>query len=75
MLFRNSWAIVGVNILEQVIKYFILDSRSITTMIFIQPLFIGRSTTKSIKISFYFWSRADSSFKKLLYILYKALTY
>ena len=72
---RNSRAITGVNILGQVIRYFILNSQSITTIIFIQPLFTGRLTIKLIKISFYFQSGAGSGFNRLLYILYKALAY
>ena len=66
---------VGVNILGQAIKYFILDSWFITTIMFIQPLLIGRLTIKLIKIFFYLWSRTGSGFKKPLYILYKALAY
>ena len=72
---RNSQAIVGINILGQAIKYLILDSQSITTIIFIQPLLIGRLITKLIKISFYLQSGIGSSFRSLLYILYKALAY
>ena len=41
---------VGVNILGQAIKCLILDSWSITTIIFIQLLLIGRLITKLIKI-------------------------
>jgi len=59
----------------QAIKYFILDSRSITTIMFIQPLFIGSLITKLIKISFYLQSRIGNSFRKPLYILCKALAY
>jgi hypothetical protein len=66
--------IIGVNILGQAIKCLILDSQSITIMIFMQLLLIERSTTKLIEISFHLWSGAGSGFKKLLYILYKALT-
>jgi len=65
----------GVNILGQAIKCLILDSRSITTIIFIQPLLIGRSIIKLIKISFYLWSGTGSGFKKPLYVLCKALAY
>jgi len=43
----------GINILGQAIKCLILDSRSITIIIFVQPLLIGSLTTKLIKISFY----------------------
>ena len=43
----------GVDILGQAIKYLILDSWSITTIIFIQPLLMGRLIIKLIKISFY----------------------
>jgi len=64
---------VGVNILGQAIKCLILDSWSITTIIFIQPLFTGRSIIKLIKISFYLRSRAGSSFRRPLYVLCKAL--
>ena len=45
---------LGINILGQTIKYFILDSWFITTIIFIQPLFIGRLTIKLIKLIFIF---------------------
>jgi len=38
----------------QAIKCFILDSRSITTIIFIQLLFIGSLIIKLIKIFFHF---------------------
>ena len=72
---RNSQAIVGINILGQAIRCPILDSQSITTIIFIQPLLIRRLTTKLIKISFYLWSGIGSSFKSLLYVLCKALAY
>ena len=65
----------GVNILKQAIRCFILNSRSIITMIFIQPLLTGRLTIKLIKISFYSQSKAGSGFNKPLYILYKALAY
>jgi hypothetical protein len=63
----------GINILGQAIKCLILDSRSTTTIIFIQPLLTGRLITKLIKISFYLRSRTGSSFKSPLYILYEAL--
>jgi len=66
---------VGVNILGQAIKCLILNSLSITTIIFAQPLLLGRSTTKSIKMSFYLWSRIGSGFKRPLYVLYEALAY
>jgi len=66
---------IGINILGQAIKCLILDSWSITTIIFMQPLLIGRLITKLIKISFYLWSRTGSGFKRLLYVLYKALAY
>jgi len=59
----------------QAIKYFILDSWSITTIMFIQLLFIGSLIIKLIKISFYLWSKTGNSFKKLLYVLCKALAY
>ena len=72
---RNSQAIVGVDILGQAIRCLILDSWFITTIIFIQPLFLGKLITKLIKISFYFQSGTGSGFKKLLYVLCKALTY
>jgi len=64
---------VGVNILGQAIKCLILNSRSITTIMFIQPLLIGSSTTKLIKMSFHLRSRIGSGFRKPLYVLYKAL--
>ena len=66
---------VGINILGQAIKYLILDSRSTTTIIFVQPLLTGRLIIKLIKISFYLQSRAGSSFSRLLYVLCKALAY
>ena len=66
---------VGVNILGQAIKCLILDSWSITTIIFIQPLLIGRLIIKSIEMSFYLWFRIGSGFRSLLYVLYKALAY
>jgi len=65
----------GANILGQAIKCFILDSRSITIIMFIHPLLIGSLTIKLIKISFYLWSGIDNGFRKPLYILYKALAY
>jgi len=61
--------------LRQAIKYFILNSRFITTIIFIQLLFIGNLIIKLIKIFFFFWFKIGNSFKKPLYILYKALIY
>jgi len=64
---------VGVNILGQAIKCLILDSWSITTIMFIQPLLMGSLTTKLIEISFHLWSRTGSGFRKPLYVLYKAL--
>jgi len=66
---------VGVNILGQAIKCLILDSRSITTIIFIQPLLIGKLIIKLIKIFFYLWFGIGSGFRKPLYVLYKALAY
>ena len=57
----------------QAIKYFILDSRFITTMMFMQSLLIGSLITKSIKMSFYLQSRTSSGFKKPLYILCETL--
>jgi len=66
---------VGANISEQAIKCFILDNQSITTIMFIQPLFTRNSIIKSIKMSFYLWSKINNSFKKPLYVLYKALTH
>jgi len=59
----------------QAIKYFILDSRSTTIIIFIQPLFTRNSITKLIKISFHLQSRIGNGFRKPLYILYKALAH
>jgi len=64
---------VGINILGQAIKYLILDSWSITTIIFILPLLIGRLIIKLIKIFFYLLSGIGSGFKRPLYVLYKAL--
>ena len=61
----------SINILGQAIRYLILDSWFITTIIFIQPLLTGRSIIKLIKISFYFQSGAGSGFNRPLYILYK----
>jgi phosphoglycerol transferase MdoB-like AlkP superfamily enzyme len=66
---------VGVDILGQAIKCLILDSWSITTIIFIQPLLIGRLIIKLINISFYLQSRIGSSFRSLLYVLCEALAY
>jgi len=65
----------GINILGQAIKCLILDSWSITTIIFIQPLLIGSLTTKSIKMSFHLQSGIGSGFRKPLYVLCKALAY
>jgi len=42
---------------------------------FVQLLFVGKSTTKSIEMSFHFWSKTGSGFKRPLYVLYKALAY
>ena len=64
---------VGINILGQAIKCLILNSQSITTIIFIQPLLMERLTIKLIKISFYLRSGTGSGFRKPLYVLYKAL--
>ena len=61
--------------LGQAIKYLILDSWSTTTIIFVQPLLIGRLIIKLIKISFYLQSKAGSGFNRPLYILYKALAH
>jgi hypothetical protein len=66
---------VGINILGQAIKCLILDSWSITTIIFIYPLLIGRSIIKLIKISFSLRSGIGSSFRRPLYVLYKALAW
>jgi hypothetical protein len=66
---------VGINILGQAIKYLILDSWSITTIIFMYPLLIRRLIIKLIKISFYLRSGTGSSFRRPLYVLYKALAY
>jgi len=57
----------------QAIKYFILNSQSTTTIIFIQPLLTERSIIKSIKIFFHLWSGIGNGFRKPLYVLYKAL--
>jgi len=43
---------VGANILGQAIRCFILNSQSITIIMFVQPLLLGRLTTKLIKMSF-----------------------
>jgi len=59
--------------LGQAIRCLILNSRSMTIIIFIQPLLTGRLIMKLIKISFYLWSGTGSSFRKPLYVLYKAL--
>ena len=40
-----------------------------TTIIFIQPLLTGKSTIKSIKMSFYLQSGAGSGFNRLLYFI------
>jgi len=63
----------GANMLGQAIKCLILDSRSITTIMFVQPLLLGRLITKLIKISFYLWSGTGSGFRKPLYVLCEAL--
>ena len=65
----------GVNMLGQAIKYLILDSWSITTIMFIQPLLIGSLTIKLIKMSFHLRSGTGSGFRKPLYVLRKALAY
>ena len=65
----------GANILGQAIKCFILDSWSITTIIFIYPLLAGSLIIKLIEISFYLWFRTGSGFKTPLYVLCKALAY
>ena len=63
----------GTNILGQAIEYLILDSQSITTIIFLQLPLLGRLIITLIEISFYFQFRTSSSFKRPLYILCKAL--
>ena len=63
----------GVNILGQAIRYLILNSQFITTIIFIQLLLTGRLTIKLIKICFHFQSRVGNGFSRPLYILCKAL--
>ena len=70
---RNSRATAGVDMSGQAIRCLILDSRSTTTIMFVQPLLTGRSTIKSIKMSFHLQSRAGSGFSRPLYILCKAL--
>ena len=65
----------SINILGQAIKYLILNRWFIIIIIFIQPLLTGRLIIKLIKISFYLQFKIGSSFKRPLYILYKALTY
>ena len=72
---RNSRATAGVDILGQAIRCLILDSWSITTIIFIQLLLTGKLIIKLIKISFYLQSRVGSGFSRLLYVLYKALAH
>jgi len=57
----------------QAIKCLILDSWSITTIIFMQPLLIGRLIIKLIKTSFYLWFGIGSGFKRPLYVLCEAL--
>ena len=59
--------------LGQAIKCLILDSWSITTIMFVQPLLMGSSTTKLIEMSFHLRSGIGSGFRKPLYILCKAL--
>jgi len=59
--------------LGQAIKCLILNSRSITTIMFVQPLLLGRLIIKLIKMFFHLWSGIGSSFRKPLYVLYKAL--
>ena len=66
---------LGNSRLGQAIKYLILDSWPITTIMFIQPLLSGRSIIKLINISFHLQSRIGSSFRSPLYALYKALAY
>jgi hypothetical protein len=63
----------GVDILGQAIRYLILDSQFITTIIFSQPLLLGSLIIKLIKMSFYLQFRTGSGFKRPLYVLYKAL--
>ena len=70
---KNSQAIAGVDISGQAIRYLILDSWSITTIIFLQPLLLGSLIIKLIKISFHLQSRTGSGFKKPLYVLCEAL--
>ena len=65
--------IVGANISGYAIRCLILDSRSITTIIFVQPLLTGRLTIKLTKISFYLRSGIGSGFRRPLYVLYEAL--
>jgi hypothetical protein len=59
--------------LGQAIRCLILDNWSTTTIIFVQPLLIGRLTIKLIKMSFYLWSGTGSGFRRPLYVLYEAL--
>ena len=66
---------VGTDILGQAIRCFILDSQSITTIMFIQPLLLGRLIIKLIKMFFHLRSGTGRGFRKPLYILYKALAY
>ena len=72
MWFKNSQVIADVDILGQVIRCLILNSWSIITIMFIQPLLTERLIIKLIKMSFYFQSRAGSGFNRLLYILFNS---
>ena len=67
--------IASVDILGQAIKCLILNSWSITTIIFMQPLLTEILTIKLIKMSFYLQSGTGSGFKKPLYVLCKTLAY
>jgi len=66
---------VGADMLGQAIKCFILDSWSITTIMFMQPLLTGSLIIKLIEMSFYLRFGIGSGFKKLLYVLYETLAY
>ena len=65
---RNSRVTASIDILGQAIRCFILDSWSIITIIFLQPLLSGSPIIKLIKIFFYLQFRAESGFKSLLYM-------
>ena len=65
----------GADISGQVIKCLILNNWFTTTMMFIWPLLAENLTIKLTEMSFHFWSRTGSGFKRLLYISCKALAH